>query len=148
MKKGRRLLTVHCDRFFFNTRYVFNTKNLSQLISCYYRQANQPGRLDTHHKGRFFFSTLVEILGYNEDPETGQDATELEQGYIHFPRNEKTTASVMSIARVQMKLDILIVQNISTTANFLNCRTILFFPMRFVSLLSARAPHHSTFYRT
>ena len=28
------------------------------------------------------------ILGYNEDPETRQDATELEWGYIHFPRNE------------------------------------------------------------
>ena len=41
------------------------------------------------HKGRFFFSTLVEILGYNEDPETRQDATELEWGYIHFPRNER-----------------------------------------------------------
>ena len=41
------------------------------------------------HKGRFFFSTLVEILGYNEDPETRQDAKELEQGYIHFPRNER-----------------------------------------------------------
>ena len=36
-----------------------------------------------------FFSTLVEILGYNEDPETRQDATELEWGYIHFPRNER-----------------------------------------------------------
>ena len=31
----------------------------------------------------------MEILGYNEDPETRQDATELEQGYIHFPRNER-----------------------------------------------------------
>ena len=41
------------------------------------------------HKGRFFFSTLVEILGYNEDPETRQDATELEWGYIYFPRNER-----------------------------------------------------------
>ena len=30
-----------------------------------------------------------------------------------------------------MKLDILIVQNISTTANFLNCRTILFFSFTF-----------------
>ena len=36
-----------------------------------------------------FFSTLVEILGYNEDLETRQDATELEWGYIHFPRNER-----------------------------------------------------------
>ena len=52
---------------------------------------------DSCHKGRFFFSTLVEILGYNEDPETRQDATELEQGYIHFPRNER---GVTSIARV------------------------------------------------
>ena len=40
---------------------------------------------------------------------------------------EENFASVTSIARVQMKLDILIVQNISTTANFLNCRTILIF---------------------
>ena len=36
-----------------------------------------------------FFSTLVEILRYNDDPETRQDAKELEQGYIHFPRNER-----------------------------------------------------------
>ena len=40
---------------------------------------------------------------------------------------EENFARVTSIARVQMKLDILIVQNISTTANFLNCRTILIF---------------------
>ena len=49
------------------------------------------------HKGRFFFSTLVEILGYNEDPETRQDATELEQGYIPSQEmKEENFASVTS----------------------------------------------------
>ena len=61
---------------------------------------------------------------------------------------EENFASVSSIARVQMKLGILIVQSISTTANFLYCRTILFFPMHFVSLLNARAPHRIKFYST
>ena len=47
-----------------------------------------------------------------------------------------------------MSLDVLIVKNISTTENLLNCRTILFFSMRFVWLLNARAPHRSNFYGT
>ena len=36
----------------------------------------------------FYFSILVEILGYNEDPETRQDAKELEWGYIRNEREE------------------------------------------------------------
>ena len=49
----------------------------------------------------FYFSILVEILGYNEDPETRQDAKELEWGYIPFQEmKEKNFASVTSFARV------------------------------------------------
>ena len=49
----------------------------------------------------FYFSILVEILGYNEDPETRLDAKELEWGYIPFQEmKEKNFASVTSFARV------------------------------------------------
>ena len=41
------------------------------------------------------------MLAYNEDPETRQDATELEWGYIPFQEvKEENFASVTSAARV------------------------------------------------
>ena len=48
-----------------------------------------------------FFSIIVEILGYNEDPETRQDATELEWcGILSQEVKEENFASVTSFARV------------------------------------------------
>ena len=84
-KKGRSLLIVHCDRFFFLIRKIC----LNWYHAIDVRLAGQARLIINAGKGRFFFSTFVEILGYNEDPETRQDATELEWGYIYFPRNER-----------------------------------------------------------
>ena len=101
-KKGSSLQTLHCDRY-------------QAIIVRLARQARLIIKED------YFFSILAEILGYNEDPETRQDATELEWGYIPSQEmKEKNFANVASIARV-----------LSTTAIFLNCRTIIFMP-RFV----------------
>ena len=96
-KKGGSLQTLHCDRY---QAIIVRLARKARLII----------------KEDYFFSIIAEILGYNEDPETRQDATELEWGYIPSQgMKEKNFASVTSFARV-----------ISTTANFLNCRKIFF----------------------
>ena len=69
-KKGSSLQTLHCDRY---QAIIVRLARKARLII----------------KEDYFFSIIAEILGYNEDPETRQDATELEWGYIHFPRNER-----------------------------------------------------------
>ena len=106
------------------------------------------------HKGRFFFPTLVEILGYNEDPETRQDATELEWGYIHFPRNERREFGKCDeyckslVFRFRRSLIYSLFKTLAQLQTSWIVEQFYFFPMHFVWLLNARAPHRSKFYST